>query len=361
MSLASFVASSLNKDQVARWREFISQSPAAHYEQDPAWAEVENRGTGQQARRPHFFWCERDGSICLTALGVQRRLPIPGRVFWEFNNGPNVLEPEVLDEWLVWLLGTVGRQTSRLRIQPASRLDEVGDQIETILDARGFVRRRTAGIWSTLVVRLDRPEEEILASFRPRFRSRIRQSKGLGIVVAVENGPEGWTTLARLDREMSTRTGHRPVGATLIEAIGRHWCGDETGGAVLVARLGGEPLAAVLVITYGATAHMRMMPSSRRHNGTSTSHLLLWEAMRWAWTHGCTEFDLDGYSLCARPGEEFWGTNQFKRGFAHKVQPRKFVAVHERVFSPLVVNSAATVRRLQARRRVNGEPIGRTK
>jgi lipid II:glycine glycyltransferase (peptidoglycan interpeptide bridge formation enzyme) len=356
VSVHSFRAPRLTEDQLARWREFTAQAPAAHYLQEPAWAEVERRGTGLQARRPYFFWCERDGSICLTALGVRRRLPIPGRVFWEFDNGPTVLEPSVLDEWLPWLLGTVRHENARLSLQPALPLDEVGDQVETILDAHGFVRRRTAGIWSTLVVDLDRPDDEIMASFRPRYRTRIRQSEALGIVVAAEDTLQGWLTLAKLDAEMATRTPVRPVDVGLVETISRLWCAGGSGGTVLVARHEGEPLAAILVIVYRSTAHLRMMPSSRRNRKLSTSHLLLWEAMRWAKAHGCKEFDLDGYNLTARPDDALWGVNEFKRGFAPKRPPAKFVAVHERVLSPLIVNSATAVRRVQAWQRRRNRP-----
>jgi peptidoglycan pentaglycine glycine transferase (the first glycine) len=353
--VVSFVAPRLAEAQLARWREFAAQVPAAHYLQDPAWAEIERRGTGLHARRPYYFWCERGGEVCLTAVGVERRLPIPGRVFWEFDNGPTVLDPDVLDEWLSWLLATVGRGTARLSVQPAAALDAVGDGFETILDARGFVRRRSAGIWSTLVVDLDRPDDEILASFRARYRSKIRQSAKLGIEVACEDDPRGWSALAALDAEMAARTPLRPIDAGAVEAISRRWCAGGSGGTVLVARHEGEALAAVLVIVYRATAHMRMMPSSRRKK-VSTSHLLLWEAMRWAKSQGCTEFDLDGYSLAARPGDALWGINEFKRGFAPDQPPRTLVAVHERVLSPLIVGSAATVRRVQAWHRQRSGP-----
>src|SRR5674476_1068621 len=81
-------AASLDEAQLERWRGFAEHMPWAHYLQDPAWAEIERRGRGWGSRQPFFFWAELDGAICLTALGVRRSLPIPGRFFWEFKNGP---------------------------------------------------------------------------------------------------------------------------------------------------------------------------------------------------------------------------------------------------------------------------------
>jgi lipid II:glycine glycyltransferase (peptidoglycan interpeptide bridge formation enzyme) len=118
-----------------------------------------------------------------------------------------------------------------------------------------------------------------------------------------------------------------------------------------VARHEGEPVAAALIIAYRGTAHLSMIPSSRRHPKLPASHLLVWEAMRWAKAQGCTTFDVDGYSMMARPGDNLWGVNEFKRGFAPREQVSKCVAIHERVFSPAIVASAAALRRLQSRRR----------
>ena len=231
-------------------------------------------------------------------------------------------------------------------------LDEIGDQMETVLDGRGFVRRRTFGVWSTLVVDLDRPEDEILASFRPKTRRTIRQAEELGVVVADEDTPEGRAALVALDAEMAARAPVRPIDPAFVESVSRHWCAGGLRGTVLVARRQGEPLAAHLLLIHGSTATGCVMPSSRRHTKIPTSHLLHWEAMRWARAHGCTEFDTGGYALSARPGEPLWGVNTFKRGFAPKQQPRKFVAVHERILSPVVVSSATAVRRLQTWRRL---------
>ena len=250
MSVVSFCAPRLSEDQRERWREFIGQCPCARYTQDPAWAEVEHSSAGPRGRSPYFFWCERDGRICLTAVGVRRRLPIPGRVYWEFENGPNVLEPAVLDEWLGWLPSALGRGAARVLLQPAALLDETGDQMETILDARGFVRRRTFGIWSTLIIDLDRPEEEILGSFRPKTRRTIRRAADEGVVVATEDTPEGWAALVALGAEVAARAPVQPIDPRFVKAISERWLAGGSRGTVLVVRHQGEPIAAKLVVTY---------------------------------------------------------------------------------------------------------------
>jgi peptidoglycan pentaglycine glycine transferase (the first glycine) len=347
--LRFFCAPSLNEDQVALWREFAERVPWAHYFQDPAWGEIERRGTGMGAREPWFFWAEAEGNICLTAIGVRRRLPVPGRVFWEFNKGPTFLDATVLDEWLPWLLSRIRPRTARLRVAPAMPLDQGGDDVETLLERHGFVRRRLYGGWATLLVNISGDEEKIFASFRPAAQRSIGKSLRLGIEIRCEDGPEGWRAIATLQADLSKTAPVLPVDESMMERVSSHWLRGGPGGTVLVARRHGELLAAALVVTYRGTAYLPVIPSSRLHRDMPTAHLLVWEAMRWARQHGCTTFDLVGYGLQAQPGEPLSGVNQFKRGFASLDLLTKSVAVHEAVLSPMVVFLATFIRGSQAR------------
>jgi hypothetical protein len=347
--LSFFCAAHLDESQVARWREFADRVPWADYRQDPGWAEIERRGRGAGARQPWFFWAEADGAVCLTAIGVSRRLPVPGRVFWEFSRGPTVLDESVLDEWLSWFLRRVHRRAARLRLAPAMHLDDGGDDVETLLERRGFVRRRTLGGWATLLVDISCEEEDVMAAFRYDTRSNIKKSRRLGIEIHPGDDPAGWGVLSALQTDLSRLTPVRPVDRSEIERVSRHWLRGGSGGTILVARHDGEALAAALVVTHRGSAHLQMIPSSRHHREVPASHLLLWEAMRWAKRHQCTVFDLGGYSLVARPGDALWGVNTFKRGFAPPDRLRKSVAIHEFVLSPAILASAAAIRKSQAR------------
>jgi peptidoglycan pentaglycine glycine transferase (the first glycine) len=345
-----YAASSLSRNQVLRWREFAARLPAAHYFQDPAWADIARCLSPTGVRCPLFFWAELEGDICLTALGVRRRLPLPGRAFWEFNMGPNVIDPAVLHAWLTWFFATCGREAARTCVQPPLPLDGGGDDVETLLDLHGFVRRRTMEAWATLKVDIDRAEDDILASFRQQTRYEIRRSTRQGAQVFTEDSPEGWATLARLQAETALRAPVPSVRTEEIAVMSRFWLKRGSGGTVLVARLDGDAIAAALVIVHGDCAYVPYMPSSRCHK-VSASHLLVWEAMRWARSHGCKVYDSVGYSVAALPGEPLWGINQFKRGFASLDDLSKSVALHERVGSPAVVAAASAARKFRAWRR----------
>jgi hypothetical protein len=333
----------LDEDLRARWQEHVDRVPWAHYTADPRWAGIEHSGSGVTARRVHFFWLERDEQVCLTAIGVRRQLPIPGRAFWEFNKRLTFLDSGVFDEWLAWLIRALGHDAVRLRVAPPVPLESGGDDVESILERHGFERRRMMGMWATLCVDLERGEDELLASFRSSTRAKIRKSMRRGIMVAAEDTPDGIAVLHALQAAMLVRTPVASISPETLARISRFWLAGGSGGTVLVARENDRPLAAILVVKYRDRAYLHMMPSASRgadRGGVSTSHLLLWHAMLWARGHGCNVFDLGGYSLMAQPGDPLWGVNFFKRGFAPDEAPNKVVAIHERVSSALIDSSA---------------------
>jgi len=353
--LRCFVADSISSRDAERWREFAASVPWSHYFQDPTWAEIERCGGGVAARRPYYFWAERDGAVCLTALGIRRGLPVPGRAFWEFKRGPTVLDVRDLDEWLAWLIAHRTGDVARLRLQPPQPLDEGGDDVETILERYGFVRRRALGGWTTLTIDTRPDDEQVLALFRPATQRSIKKSLRLGIEVHCEDTPCGWSALVQLENELALRAPVSAVSKDEMSRISVRWLADGRGGTVLVARYGSEPLACGLVIARGDKAYLPLIPSSRQRRDLPASHLLVFEAARWARSHGCSTLDLVGYSMMARPGDALWGINQFKRGFASLDRLTRSVAIHERVFSPVVVAAASTARQAQAwKRRIRG-------
>ncbi len=336
-ALTFFCAPKLDEDQVARWHEFADRVPWAHYSQDPVWAETERDRGGMASGEPWFFWAEAQGTICLTAVGIRRRLPIPRGIFWKFDKGPTFLDAAVVDEWVSWLLPRIGRGAARVRMAPATPLDSGGDDVETILERQGLIRRRAQGGWATLLIDISGEEDEIFAGFRPATQRSIKKSLRLGIEIQPADEPEGWAAIAALQAELALPGTVSSIDEARIGRVSRDWFRGGSGGTVLVARHQGEAVAAALIVTYRGTAYLPVIPSSRRHRDLPAAHLLVWEAIRWAKQHGYTALDFEGYSLVARPGEPLWGINQFKRGFSSLDGVKKSVAVHEIVFSPTAV------------------------
>jgi lipid II:glycine glycyltransferase (peptidoglycan interpeptide bridge formation enzyme) len=100
---------------------------------------------------------------------------------------------------------------------------------------------------------------------------------------------------------------------------------------LLMAEVGHEPVAGLILLTHGTTAYYLYGASGNAHRDKMPTYLLQWEAIRWAKAHGCSSYDLwgipdfDEATLEAEftaPGDDaagLWGVYRFKRGFGGRI------------------------------------------
>jgi len=103
----------------------------------------------------------------------------------------------------------------------------------------------------------------------------------------------------------------------------------------------GESLGGLLVFAHGKRAWYLYGASSSHHRDRMPNYLLQWEAMRWARSQGCTEYDLwgvpdaDSATLEANFTERsdgLWGVYRFKRGFGGEL--RRAAGPWDYVYNP---------------------------
>jgi peptidoglycan pentaglycine glycine transferase (the first glycine) len=82
--------------------------------------------------------------------------------------------------------------------------------------------------------------------------------------------------------------------------------------------------------------------SSKEHREWMPTYLLQWEAMRWARTRGCIEYDLCGVpdfdeeileGEFTKRSDGLWGVYRFKRGFGGKL--RRAMGAWDRPYKPI--------------------------
>jgi lipid II:glycine glycyltransferase (peptidoglycan interpeptide bridge formation enzyme) len=112
---------------------------------------------------------------------------------------------------------------------------------------------------------------------------------------------------------------------------------------LLTAEFEGRPLAALMVFARGRRAWYVYGGSTDRERERMPNYLLQWEAMRWARSRGCEEYDLWGVpdeeeSFLESEFEErqngLWGVYRFKRGFGGRV--RRAAPAVDRIYDPLL-------------------------
>jgi hypothetical protein len=346
----SFAARTISVARARSWDSFVREARAGSFAQSTRWAPVERCDSWLEKREPSFFWCECRGKLALAGLGVRRDFPCSPFADYEFDRGPVFDDPAVFEAWLEATLPRLRHDAVRIRLMPRWRLDEGGDDIETILERQGFVRRRREGDWATLLVDLTVGEDELLQSFRRQTRQSIKKGACAGVTVDEEAGQAACAIMAGLYADLAARTSMHPLSLAWFERLWREWLAGG-GGAVLVARDGHGPRAAAVVVHYADVAHLYVMASRDVDRPISSTSLLVWGVARWARRRGCRTLDLGGYSLMTRPGEGLAGVNQFKRGFAPTIEPTRYVALHEMVVRPRLADLVTEARKADLLRR----------
>jgi lipid II:glycine glycyltransferase (peptidoglycan interpeptide bridge formation enzyme) len=83
----------------------------------------------------------------------------------------------------------------------------------------------------------------------------------------------------------------------------------------LIAEVESEPVSALVLFTFGATAWYFYGMSRDAHREKMPNHLLQWEAIRWAKARGCTTYDFWGAPDELVETDSMWGVWKFKEGF----------------------------------------------
>ncbi|MEA3308459.1 MAG: peptidoglycan bridge formation glycyltransferase FemA/FemB family protein [Chloroflexota bacterium] len=178
----------------------------------------------------------------------------------------------------------------------------------------------------TIQVDLVASEEEILTRMKSKTRYNIRYAARQGVTVR-----RGSVADAALYYGLMAKTGQRNEFGIHSEAYYRRALELflPTGNAALfIAEVEAEPVAAIIVFTWGEKAWYMYGASADQHRNKMPTYALQWAAIKWAKGRGCTTYDLWGvpdYSEETLEAEftersdGLWGVYRFKRGFGGQV------------------------------------------
>jgi lipid II:glycine glycyltransferase (peptidoglycan interpeptide bridge formation enzyme) len=97
---------------------------------------------------------------------------------------------------------------------------------------------------------------------------------------------------------------------------------------LLIATVGGQPVAGVMAFACGARAWYAYGASGNEHRNKMPTYAVQWAAIRWARERGCASYDLYGVpdedeetleAEFSERHEGLWGVYRFKRGFGGQV------------------------------------------
>jgi lipid II:glycine glycyltransferase (peptidoglycan interpeptide bridge formation enzyme) len=299
------------------WNSRTASLPHAHILQSWEWGELKSR-YGWRAQR--LMWeGGRAAAQVLTrtaARGLLKVMYVPKGPLLDWEVAP--LRDRVLDD--LQRLAHHERAIL-LKIDPAVALASPGgrgsrfaDGGEGELASRGWrFSPDQVQFRNTVTLDLRRTEDELLAAMKPKTRYNMRLAAKKGVAVRPGTADD-FDLLYRLYAETSVRDGfvirsagyYKDVWGTLMRA----------GLAQpLIAEVESEPVSALVLFTFGATAWYFYGMSRDAHREKMPNHLLQWEAIRWAKARGCTTYDFWGAPDELVETDSMWGVWKFKEGF----------------------------------------------
>lgn len=185
---------------------------------------------------------------------------------------------------------------------------------------------------NTVRLDLNKSEQELRDAMKPKWRYNIRLAQKKG--VRVEAGSESELSMFY---QMYAETGardsflirrfpyYRDVWGTMMRANLAH---------MLLARVGAETIAGLILFVFAGRAWYFYGASRSAHRDLMPNHILQWEAIRWAKSQGCREYDFWGAPDRLSEDEPMYGVYKFKMGFGGEFVER--VPAHDYVVNPVL-------------------------
>ena len=315
--------------------DFIARFETGDLLQSFEWGELKGRG----GWRPVRVVAERDGEIVAAASLLKRGIPKTKRCIMYAPRGP-VLDTH--DAELVTAFSAYLRQTALkhkailLKIDPPVPVEDT--ESEANLRGAGFTLLTSDGFGGTqpkCVMQLDLglPLDELMATFKEKWRYNIRLAERKGVTVNLDCTREDLPAFYTLLKETARRDGFLVRSLKYFEDM---WDLLVPAGYMRVALTyyEGKPVAGAVAYLFGDKAMYTYGASSNEHRNVMPNHLMQWTLIKWAKESGCKWYDFRGVSPRRQPdaNDHLSGLNRFKEGFSPRFV--EYIGEYDMVLSP---------------------------
>ncbi len=293
------------------WQRLMAGIPAPHLTQAHAYGEA-RRTNGWTPTRVAF---EAGGRTVAIAQILEKR--IAGiRLLSRVSRGPLFLDAAPPPETILAVYRALKRGWGRLgkgALVVAPSLESTPENL-ALMRAAGFRIHGETG-WVSAQVDLTRSEEEIIGSFQPNFRNKLRKCDKLDISLRVGNEPELVEWMIARHEENKRDKEFSAVDDRFLRVLRDASGADFT---ILQAIHEGRPVAGISVIRYGLGAEYFVAWFGPDGRAINAGNYLLWQAIRHMKSQAVATLDLGGL-------DPNTGYSTFKRG----LRPREYTLIGE--------------------------------
>ena len=328
-----------------QWNNFVASSACCNITQSYEWGELAPH-LGAEAMRIGVV--DDKGNLCAAMLLLITRAPVLHRTYFYAARGPVIDDPD--SPAMTVLLNYVKAEARKraafmLKIEPG--VPDGDRRWLAALQRRGFRPNPYAVHIRTEWVLDIRPDEkDILAGMKEKWRYNVRLAGRKGVTVRRGQGQDDLDSFYSIYQTTSERDQFFIHNKTHYEDVMRLYSeGDRA--ALFLAEYEGQAVAGIIVLRFGKWSWYMYGASSNEYRNLMPNHLLQWNGIQWAKSHGCWYYNFRGIPEILEEGQELWGVYVFKRGFGG--YPLRFLETHDLVYSPLVYG--AYTRLLEVKRK----------
>jgi peptidoglycan pentaglycine glycine transferase (the first glycine) len=296
-------ATIITEDNKHFWNQFLIENFGS-FLQSFQWGEFQK----SMSRKIWRVVIEESGKRLAQALIIKESFPLKIKNCFYLPFGPcfqnnlsNLQKQEVLKIFLEKISQIAKTENAIfLRIEPLEKLYFSKELLIKDLKKRTQPQK-------TLIIDLQRPEQEILKRFNSntRYNIRLAQRKGVRVIIKDEYDP----VFYELIRDTAQKKQFKPFSANHYEKLFQV-SGKDFKVKMFLAEFEGRIISAYILVCFGRNAVFLHGANDWNYRHLKASNLLEWEKIKWAKSNNCFFCDLWGID------EKRWpGITAFKKGF----------------------------------------------
>lgn len=305
----------IGEDRKDDWNKFILENSPQSFLQSFEWGEFQS-SVGRKVMRFAIVEGER---LMAVASVLEHKLPLGFR-YWYLPRGPIAIveagqaEQSAILDFCIKALKEKARGAGIvfMRMDPGIEKKEksVLEKLDMI-SISGSVQPK-----DTLVLDLQKSEEEMLSAMKPKTRYNVRLAEKKGVEISstmfeAKSFDDFWKLIGETSERDGIVSHSKVYYQKMLEALGAD---GDLKCFLYLARYEGQAIAANIVLIFGTYAVYLHGASSNANRNLMAPYLLQWRQIRDARAAGCRIYDFWGITVDnAQP--KWAGITRFKQGF----------------------------------------------
>ena len=290
------------------WQEIIKNFPEANFLQSPAYGKM-NELLGDKVIEEDFGGKGR-ALIIVRNAKRGRYLEIPCGPLLDYSN-------EELVTSAFKKIAEIAKKEKCVFVRVRPQLKNSPENLR-ILATLGLKKSPMhLAAEHTVIIDLNKPEDELLANMRRQTRYEVRRAAKQGIIVEKNNDEAIFKEFRKVQAATAKRQGFVPPNLKTLLAEKESF-GENI--AIYVAKTSdGQPIAYGMIIKDGKEGDYYEAASTDLNRKMPGAYALLWQVMKDLKAEGYERFNLWGIAPAGQPNHRYAGVTTFKTGFGGEV------------------------------------------